>query len=223
MGKDLLAASFGKTLARDISGSAAELLETGLDQFLDEGVLREIPFVSTALSVAKLGMSIRERHCVSKLAVFIQEINKGCVNEEKRKIYIEKFKNESKIRNKELEYVLILIDRYISLEKPKMLAKLYWSYLQCGIDWLAFTKYSEILDRLLPDDLVELNKGNQYNIFYLNASDSLLRLVSYGFVVATSTESVTSTTLGEIRIPPQLNCNYTVTPFGTTFMEIINE
>ena len=68
--------------------------------------------------------------------MFLNEINYGIVDESKRLKYQQKFLTDQKFRNQELEYILILIDRYINYEKPQMLAKTYLSYLQNEIDWI---------------------------------------------------------------------------------------
>lgn len=47
---------------------------------------------------------------------------------------------------------MILIDRYIGVEKPQQLAKLYLAYLDGVIDWNELTKYAEVVDRFLPGD-----------------------------------------------------------------------
>lgn len=47
---------------------------------------------------------------------------------------------------------MVLLDRYISADKSRMLARLYLSYLDNVISWIEFAEFSEIIDRLLPSD-----------------------------------------------------------------------
>ncbi len=104
-----IVAAFGRSLKNDAISSSADLLEVGLDMLIDDGVLKEIPFISTTIGAYKIGKSIREIFHIKKLAVFIQEINKGIVSEEQRNDYIQKIENDpSKMKN-ELEYILSLI------------------------------------------------------------------------------------------------------------------
>ena len=51
---------------------------------------------------------------------------------------------------------MIIVDRYVSYEKPRLLAALYLAYLDGNIEWTEFTTYAEVVDRLLPTDIALL-------------------------------------------------------------------
>lgn len=153
MEKQSLALAFGHSLTEEVSGIAGEYAELGLDAMVEDGLFKDIPIVSTAMAVYRIGKSIRERHHIAKLISFLNEINKNVADEDKRKQYQEKFSASEKFRNQEMEYILILIDRYIGAENPKLLARLYLGYLDGKIQWIEFTQYAEVIDRLLPGDI----------------------------------------------------------------------
>lgn len=183
MDEQSLALSFGDSLTEEVSGCVGEFVEIGIDSVLEDGLLKEIPFISTAVSIYRIGKSIRERHHVAKLAVFLNEINKGVADESERQEYREKFQSNEKFRNQELEYTMILIDRYIGFEKPQMLAKLYLAYLQGAIMWIELTMYAEVIDRFLPGDYNLLASDAEKFITYHNAgAEALLRLMAMGLV-----------------------------------------
>ena len=71
---------------------------------------------------------------------------------------------DQKIRNKELAYLMVVLDKYINLDKPQMLAKIYLSYLNGEIIWNEVMKYSEVIDRLLPGDIELLAVGMRENV-----------------------------------------------------------
>lgn len=222
MEKGSLSLSFSDSLPENISGMVGEIAEIGIDSVMDEGLLKDIPFVSTAISIYNIGKSIRERHHIMKLKMFVEEFNQGIINDEQRIEYREKFRKNEKFRNQELHYILLILDRYIEPSKSQMLAKMYLAYLDEHIDWNEFRKYSEIIDRLLPGDYAELKKGNQYDLNHMNVTDSLLRLIAVGFVMEYSKEIEVATTLGNITIPPLSEKNYAITPFGMKFLAIID-
>ena len=183
MDEQSLALSFGNSLTKEVSDIAGEYAELGLDALVEDGLLKDIPVVSTAVAVYKIGKSIHERYHVAKLVAFLNEINKGIADEEKRDKYREKFSNNEKFRNIELEYILILIDRYISFDKPQILAKLYLAYLDNDITWPEFTKFAEIIERLICGDIQYLNAEKLSSITSDElAIDSVLRLQSVGLV-----------------------------------------
>ena len=65
---------------------------------------------------------------------------------------------------KELEHVLIIVDRYVELNKNKILANLYFNYIDKQIDWEQFQELSIIVDNIFLIDLPELE-----NIFMKKA------------------------------------------------------
>lgn len=224
MDEQSLALSFGDSLTEDVSGCIGEFVEVGLDSILEDGLLKDIPFISTAVSIYRIGKSIHERHHISKLAVFLNEINKNLSDEGQRQKYRHKFQENEKFRNQELEYVLILIDRYIGYDKPQMLAKLYLAYLDGLIRWEAFTEYAETLDRLMPSDFNCLfhfmcHGGVVIKEVKNISVASVLRLLSVGFV-----EQQTGMTWADISGKKKKeDFDYCVTDFGKTFIEIIEE
>lgn len=183
MDEQSLSLSFGNSLTEDVAGIVGEYAELGLDVLVEDGLLKDIPVVSTAVAVYKIGKSIHERHHIAKLISFLNEINKGIADEEQRQKYREKFNGNEKFRNKELEYILILIDRYISFDKPQMLAKLYLAYLDGEIIWEEFTMYAEVIDRFLLLDAGKLISSDEKTIVHRNIGDEyVLRLVALGLM-----------------------------------------
>lgn len=147
-----LSIAFGNSLKDEVASGISNLAEVGLDAIMDEGIFKDIPILSTAIAIYKIGSSIKERHNMKKLIVFLNEINKQIVSEERRSEYQQKFQGNEKFRNQEIEYLLVLIDSYISYDKPQMLAKLYLAYLDEKIDWNLFSTYATAIDNLLPGD-----------------------------------------------------------------------
>lgn len=181
--EDNLSVAFSDSLEVDIVEGVSELAEIGLDSIMDEGVLKEVPFLSTVISLYKVGTSIKERHNLKKLAAFLDGVNKGITSEDKRKEYQQKFRTKDKFRNQEMEYLLVLIDRYINYEKPKMLAKLYLAYLDAVIVWEEMTMYSEVIDRMLLLDYNTLVSDSDEFIVHRNiGGEAILRLVALGLM-----------------------------------------
>lgn len=184
MEEQSLALSFSNSLTEEVSGITGEYVELGLDALVEDGILKDIPIVSTAVAVYRIGKSIRERHHIAKLVSFINEINKGVAGGGKREEYRDKFTSNEKFRNQELEYILILIDRYISFDKPQLLAKLYLAYLDGIIIWEEFTMYAEVIDRFLLLDCRTLTSdADKYIVPIKRAGDTIQRLVALGLLV----------------------------------------
>lgn len=220
-----LSLALSETLKSESVACISELAEVGLDSILEEGLFKELPIISTAVAIYKIGGSIKDRHNLKKLMVFLNEINNGIADEQKRQDYRQKFISNDKFRNQEIEYLLVLIDRYISYDKPQMLAKLYLAYLDNKINMDVFTEFSEIIDRLMFSDYrclfefmchggVMIKDNPNVNIA------SVLRLLSVGFV-----EQQTGMTWVDIDNPKKQkeDFDYYITDYGKTFIKIVED
>lgn len=217
-----LSVALSESLSEEATLFTTGLLEVGLDAVMEDGILKEVPILSTAVGLYKIGHSLKERHYVKKLGSFVVALNNGIVDEEKREYYRNAMKNDPMQRDKEIEYILLLIDRYIHSDKAKMLAKLYLVFLDGGIDWNTFSKSSEILDRLLPGDYETLQIGDWPDVEDTSASDSLLRLVSLGLVVSHNRGTTMNNTVGTIIIPISTIKDYELTAFGEAFLRTLS-
>lgn len=216
MDEQSLALSFSNSLTEEVSGITGEYVELGLDALVEDVLFKDIPIVSTAVAVYRIGKSIRERHYIAKLISFLDEINKGIADGVKREAYREKFASNEKFRNQELEHILILIDRYISADKPQLLAKLYLGYLDGKIKWGEFTQYAEVLDRMLPGDIYLSKDGFKYA---RNKSDSQQRLAALGLMRGVIPKSPEQR--GVISSAPS-ELEYSLTSFGSVLIKILN-
>lgn len=186
-----LSVSFGESLKENTIGIFTDFAELGLDAVMDDGILKDIPFASTVVALYKIGSSIHERHNLKKLLVFINEINKGIASKEKLEEYKQKFQSNDKFRNQEIEYLLVLIDRYISFDKPQMLAKLYLAYLDGIIIWEELMMYAEVVDRFLLLDCGMLTSADGKVTVHRNiGGESVLRLEALGLMTETNENSI---------------------------------
>ena len=199
----------------------SELVEVGLDSILNDGLLKEIPIISTVISTYRIGKGLKERFYIKKLAAFINELNRGIANQEKLKSYKNKIKANPSFRAQEAEYLLILLDRYIDMEKSKYLAKLFLAYLDGKLTWKQLSVYAEMLDRFINGDLEMLQKKYFDSISVEATPDSLLRLISLGLAVEVEKERTTPTTVGYISIPVATEKDYSITDLGRKLLEII--
>ena len=117
---------------------------------------------------------------------------------------------------------MLIIDKFLDLEKPQKLANLFLAYLDESITWNDFAKCSEILDRFLPGDFSELTKGEWHNIEDNTLSDNLLRLISFGLVYSKSNDITISNTIETLSIPPQSKKDYYLTAFGELLLNSLN-
>lgn len=230
MNERTLSVALADSISDEVISCTGDIVEVGLDTIIDDGILKDVPILSTVISLYKIGDSIRERCNLKKIAVFVNELNKGIVSDGKKKEYREKFITNDKFRNQQIEYLLVLIDRYIGYDKPRLLAKLYLAYLDGIIIWEELTMYAEVVDRLLLLDYNTLKSPAEKWIVYRNiGGESILRLVALG-VMCEITEtsswierenghfSVTSESLTKLTSKEKI---YKLTEFGEKLVNIL--
>lgn len=226
MGSRNLPSALCDSITDEARSSAASILEVGLDSVLDDGLLKDVPLLSTAASLYKIGHSIKERHYIKKLAEFIQAFNNGIVDDTQVQAIREKLLYDRKKAEKELEYISILVDRYISDGKASIIAKLYLAYHDNKLSWEEFAMYSEVTDQLFMNDLDFLRKeGNQ--IVQQVSSDVALRLTSMGllFEVNEDPEFSINQEDGHLYYKTEAGKNekiFSRTMFGTKYITVID-
>lgn len=228
--ENTLSLALRDSISDEASSALSDIAEIGLDSVLNDGLFKDIPVISTALSLYKIGRSVQERHYVKKLALFVSSLNSGVVDEDSRDYYKQKLEDGDKQRNQELEYIMILIDRYISYDKPNMIAKLYLAYLREDILWQEFAMYAEAIDRFLPGDCSLLCSDSKKFVTRRNLGiEAILRLMSLGLLCETTTStlfsddghggvSVTTASMNRTRMQEK---TYKRTEFGEQLVTIL--
>ncbi len=181
---DKLTNDFEKSLFNDSIDIIEDYTEIGIDSFIEEGILKEIPFVKSIVSMLKIGKNIHDRNLLKQTLTFIKEFNSGNISKDKLIAYKSTIENNPQKCEEELGRVLILLNSYVDREKSIMLARLYKSYVMQEINWHEFCEFSEIINRLFIEDLRILKylqeqkkiKGSQGDDFRLE------RLYSLGIV-----------------------------------------
>lgn len=208
------------SIDRHVEALITNVAEVGIDVFLDEGVLKEIPIISSVISFYKIGHSIKELAYIKKLSIFIQELNNGIADDEKRKEYISQIEADRNRSQHEIEYLLLMIDRVIQYEKSRQLAKLYLSYLNKDINWISLCQYSEVLDRMLPWDYeyLDINVLSDCNRDSLS-NCALQRLEGLGIIV--SNDVAGAFDINGNTLATRKDGTYNLTAFGNTFYQIV--
>jgi hypothetical protein len=181
---DKLAEDFKKSLFNDSNEALSDYLEVGIDSFINDGILKDIPIVKTIVTVLKVGKNIHDRNLLKQTLTFINEFDKNNISDEQLKNYKERVENDSKKCEEELGRVLLLLNGFIDKEKSIMLAKLFKAYIKQLISWNEFCEYSEIVNRIFIQDLKILK--DIYNKVIIDDTGSnkfrIERLYSTGLV-----------------------------------------
>ncbi|HBI94449.1 MAG TPA: hypothetical protein DDY58_19585 [Terrisporobacter glycolicus] len=145
-------------LAKDIicntKDVSAEYLELGIDALSQEKVIKDIPVVSTIMSIFRVGGSIKQAFFCKKLINFLYNMNDISLSE-RQKFYDKSIKDDIDFGEK-LIYTLDSLDE---VKKAEYLAKLYKAYSDGKINYQEFRRLCIALIQLFIDD-IEYIKNN---------------------------------------------------------------
>lgn len=180
--------SFRDSLFKPMADPMIDIGEVFLDTVLEDGILKEIPIIGTIAGVVKASVAIRERQLAKNTYAFIKGLREYTIPQEKLDKYQRKLE-DPKIANRELGYVLLLLDRVIHAEKSEILGRMYAAVVDQSIGWEQFQELSEVLDRMFIADFPVLERMSYGVPLMTGVRESELhgveRLHSLGLVAGT--------------------------------------
>lgn len=162
----------GKALVSNNLDNALDYAEIGLDAFVSDDILKEIPIVKTVVGVVKSGLKIKEIFFTKKILTFLKEFHSGKLPEEKLSKFQNEFDNNEKYREKVLQEIMVFNDTFLQIEKSKVFANLFAAHLNDAFGWDDFINLSYCLNQLnmfgvpLFDDMAKFKNpfyGGIYN------------------------------------------------------------
>lgn len=155
--------SFNETLNdTNLQNVTIELAETFSDSFLENGILKDIPIISTILGLAKTTIQIADTLFLKKIFYFISEINH--IEPSERKRMIDKIDSSEKFQIKVGEKLLYIIDKCDDHETAKYIARLFASFIEKEIDYQDFLKASKVVENIIIGDLQEFLNIDEENV-----------------------------------------------------------
>ncbi len=151
----------GKALVSNNFDNALDYAEIGLDAFVSDDILKEIPIVKTVVGVVKSGLKVKEIFFTKKILTFLKEFHSGKLPIEKFNKFQEEFNTDEKYRSKVLQEIMLFNDTFVQIEKSKIFANLFAAHLNDVYGWDDFVNLSYCLNQLnmfgvsLFDDMAE--------------------------------------------------------------------
>lgn len=117
---------------KDIGEILRDVAEIALDSRFDAGPLKEIPFFSWVAKVRAIGLGIRDRIFLKKIAMFLFEASK--VSAEKREAFANRLVAEPDLTQRTGESALLLLDHVSSVNKARLMGYALRRFMQEDID-----------------------------------------------------------------------------------------
>ena len=149
--------SFRDSIFIPMTDPMMDVGEVFLDTVFEDGILKDIPIIGTIAGVAKATIAIHERQLAKNTYAFIKGLREKTIPQRKLEEYRHKLE-DSKKSDKELGYVLLLLDHEIRAEKSEILGRMYAAVIDQSISWEQFQELSEALDRMFMEDFSVLER-----------------------------------------------------------------
>ncbi len=147
--KRQIVSSLKESLLEETIDMGSEFLEIPIDQLIDNDMLRDIPIVNTLVGLGKIAMNVRDLYLIKKTVAFIASLNQNKLSKEKIARHKAKLETDSKKLNKELEFIMVMLDRMNETQKSIIMSNMYLKYLdeKTDFDWEDFGILTDILER----------------------------------------------------------------------------
>lgn len=172
MSSNSIDTSFRNTLTKSkLTDISKDLLEVGIDTFLDNELLNNIPIVNTALGLCDVANKIHSYFLTKKILYFLYELNS--ISEDEKENLIKKLDSNNKYSKDFGERLLLIIENLDNIEKSRILGVSFKLVCQNKLRIDDFFKLSHIISRSFLDDIMllrdyskctEYDKENLFNL-----------------------------------------------------------
>jgi len=140
---------------------AEDYAEMGIDTFLDNPALKELPIVKSVIGSAKGIIAYRDRRYLKKVFNFLFQVDKS--SEEDKTKFKQKMALDPEEVNKAGETVWEILDSISVNGKATMIGKIFQAYMAQKIDINQLTYLCEIIERAHIQDLISLERSEIQN------------------------------------------------------------
>jgi hypothetical protein len=148
--KDLGLSLVDTLASSDLSSVLDDHAEVIVDRILKDGLLKDIPIISTITGAAKTLIAVRDYLLVVKLVRFLQGIN---ITEGERAHFEKSIGEDPQYRRTVGQNLLMLIDSLDDVTKADMVAKLFKAFLRDDITYNEFLRFASVVERAFIGDL----------------------------------------------------------------------
>jgi hypothetical protein len=160
MKKESFAINLADTLATASSlDLSADIVEFAVDQTLESGVLKDIPFVGWIAKLASVRTSISDNLFLAKLLRFLTRLES--LGDAEKIAFSTRIEADPVYARKVGEKLIFALDRIDDTEKSDILAHCFDHFLTGHVSYEEFSELSHVIDRSMLSDLSGLVADRQ--------------------------------------------------------------
>lgn len=203
-------------LSNPIVDLGIDYSEIGLDSFINNETVKELPVIKTIASLIKVGLSIKEWHFARKFLKFLERFHSGSLSENEKNTFLEKYYEDSSYREKVVTLLITANDKYFETKQSEICGCLFVAHVKGLISWEEYTILCGCIDRFssfaegLLDELE--NEKEPYHRGYQGAGDArAAALIACAFACQWGTH-IYVTPFGILAHQYGIKGDYTYTP-----------
>ena len=150
----------------DLSSIVIDGAEITIDQFLSNGIIKEIPIINTLVSIVKGTQSVGNYLFLKKMVSFLNEVKDIPI--EKRRCVIQKIEESKKYRNKVGEQLLFILDPCEDNIKAENIAYWFKAFINQQINYSEFLQGASAINKITTEDFYAFITEN-VEFFYDNS------------------------------------------------------
>lgn len=135
----------------ELASLGLDFTEIAIDQFLNDGLLKDIPLVNSITAIFKTGASIRDALFIKKVLIFISTIQE--IDLEKRKTFLLKLNEIKENKFRLFEKLIFTIDKIDESKKMKLLGKVFKHLIVGNIDLIQYFRICRVIEDMLLDEI----------------------------------------------------------------------
>ncbi|AXG71627.1 hypothetical protein KORDIASMS9_03884 [Kordia sp. SMS9] len=179
--------SLFETLTDNTLDLGCDISELTIDQFIENDMLKDIPFFSLFYKSFKAIQGVRETLFIMKVYKFIKEFEKIKQNEKIQ--FNNKITSNKKERIKVGQTLIMILDKIEEVDKTQIIANLFSAYIRSEITKSEFTKLASIAEKVFIDELLLFSKMKDYDEIDLEVQANLSS-VGLMFPIIMDTKSI---------------------------------
>ena len=148
-GRDLLV-----SVKKDVMGIGTDITEVAIDALLEDGLLKDIPIISTIKAFYSSGARLRDYFYVKKILAFLSELQN--ISAKQRSEFVDQYLSSEETANKFGERILLLIERSDSVDKSVIYGKIFRYHILGNCTYDETLRLCYMVDKAYLPDLVVL-------------------------------------------------------------------
>ncbi len=133
-----------------------ELAEFAIDQVLDAGLIKDIPFVGWLAKGYSAYTSVSDRILLNKILRFLGQLNS--LNSPEKEAFVSKMRKDPAYARKVGEHILMALNRIDDPYKAELIAACFDHFLTGDLTFDDLAELTQLIDRLLVSDLKALQQ-----------------------------------------------------------------